>query len=276
MPSDSSNPVDSGALLKSEERLKYLVALNDALRPLRDPIEIQDVGTRLLAGYLRVNRVIYAEIDGDDYIVTRSHINGVAPVAGRGPIATFGKALVDAYRRGETVAVNDIRTDPRFTETEAAGLLSNEIAAFVGVMLHKGGQWLAAFGVHSATPRVWTHDEIAVVEETGERTWAAAERARAEDALRTSEERQAFLLRLNDALQPLSDPLDVQETAARLLGEHLQVNRVGYAEVVEGRGYVIRREYTHGVASLIGGPRGLLLGEQLRDAFRRGETVVVN
>jgi PAS domain S-box-containing protein len=46
-----------------------------------------------------------------------------------------------------------------------------------------------------------------------------------EQELRQREERMAFLLRLNDALRPLSDPLDVQEVAARLLGEHLRVNR---------------------------------------------------
>src|SRR6059058_4841461 len=70
--------------------------------------------------------------------------------------------------------------------------------------------------------------------------------------LRTDrEEREAFLLRLSDALRPLSDPLDVQEVAARLLGEHLRVNRVGYAQL-EDRAFVIRREYISGVAPLAG------------------------
>src|SRR5213593_3637039 len=44
------------------------------------------------------------------------------------------------------------------------------------------------------------------------------ERKRLEESHREDEERQAFLLRLADALRPLSDPLDVQEVAARLLG----------------------------------------------------------
>lgn len=41
-----------------------------------------------------------------------------------------------------------------------------------------------------------------------------------------SEERQAFLLELSDALRPLADPVAVQEKASRLLGEHLGVDRV--------------------------------------------------
>src|SRR5215510_14425459 len=75
------------------------------------------------------------------------------------------------------------------------------------------------------------------------------ERKRLEESHRQDEERQAFLLRLADALRPLGDPLDVQEVAARLLGEHLRTNRVGYAEI-DGRDYVIRREYAHGVKPL--------------------------
>ena len=88
------------------------------------------------------------------------------------------------------------------------------------------------------------------------------------ERLLRSEERQAFLLRLSDALRPLSNPLDVQEVASRLLGEHLRVNRVGYAEI-ENRDYVIRREYARGVAPLVGqGPVGALW--RRRCAMRSG------
>ena len=71
----------------------------------------------------------------------------------------------------------------------------------------------------------------------------------------SDEERVAFLLRLNGALRPLSDPTAVQETAARLLGEHLGAARVGYAEL-DGREYVIHREHARGVAPLEGGLAG--------------------
>src|SRR2546426_4012530 len=102
----------------NEERLKFLVTLNDRLRPLRDPVEIQDVAASLLGDYLRLNRVIYADIDGDEFIVGRTYVNGVAPFAGRGRIAAFGAALVDAYMRGETVAVNDVLKDERLTDAD--------------------------------------------------------------------------------------------------------------------------------------------------------------
>jgi PAS domain S-box-containing protein len=40
-----------------------------------------------------------------------------------------------------------------------------------------------------------------------------------------SEERQAFLLRLSDALRPLADPVAIQDTATHILGAHLAVDR---------------------------------------------------
>src|SRR5262249_5711647 len=134
----------------------------------------------------------------------------------------------------------------------------------------------AAFGVQSRVPRRWTLDEVMLVQEIADRTWMTLEHRKADAELRANEERLAFLLRLNDALRPLSDPGDVQEIAARLAGEHLGVRRAGYAEV-RGRGeYVTRREYTRGVAPLVGQSAAISIGAQLREAFRRGETVAVS
>jgi PAS domain S-box-containing protein len=47
------------------------------------------------------------------------------------------------------------------------------------------------------------------------------ERKLAEQALRAGEERHAFLLKLSDALRPLADPVSVQDTACRTLGQQL-------------------------------------------------------
>ena len=49
-----------------------------------------------------------------------------------------------------------------------------------------------------------------------------------------------FLLKLNERLRPLRDPVEIQELAVRLIGEHLQASRVNYAQV-EGDEFVIRR-----------------------------------
>ncbi|MBV9792126.1 MAG: PAS domain-containing protein, partial [Chloroflexi bacterium] len=52
------------------------------------------------------------------------------------------------------------------------------------------------------------------------------------------EERQQFLLKLSDALRPLTDPLAIQRAATQILGEQLKVNRAFYTEVA-GDSWVI-------------------------------------
>ena len=77
---------------------------------------------------------------------------------------------------------------------------------------------------------------------------------RAEEALRRSEERQAYLLGLSDALRPLADPSEIQAAAARFLGEHLGVTRVVYGEVsADGAELLVARSYVVGSAPALAG-----------------------
>ncbi|HYF84782.1 PAS domain S-box protein, partial [Azospirillum sp.] len=55
----------------------------------------------------------------------------------------------------------------------------------------------------------------------------------AEAALRADEQRHAFLLQLGDTIRELEDPMAIMATATRMLGQHLNVPRVGYGEVDE-------------------------------------------
>jgi two-component system CheB/CheR fusion protein len=54
---------------------------------------------------------------------------------------------------------------------------------------------------------------------------------RAQVALRASEERQAFLLKLSDAVRALTSVEEIQSVTDRMLGTHLGVDRVMFAEV---------------------------------------------
>ncbi len=59
------------------------------------------------------------------------------------------------------------------------------------------------------------------------------DRRKTEEEYREIKERQSFLLKLSDALAPLSDPIQIQVEACRVLGQHLEANRVFYAEADE-------------------------------------------
>src|SRR5688572_26851585 len=49
----------------------FLVTLNERLRPLRDPVEIQSVVVQLIGEHLQASRVHYAQIYGDEFVITR-------------------------------------------------------------------------------------------------------------------------------------------------------------------------------------------------------------
>jgi PAS domain S-box-containing protein len=181
-------------LRQTEERHTFLLKLSDALRALNDPADVQETAARLLGEHLGVNRVGYAEMEDHGYVIRREYTRGVAPLVGHGPSGTFGAALSEAYRRGDTVVVNDVASDPRFTEPERVRMKGREIAAFIGTTLVKNGRFLAAFGANNATPREWTPTEIALVRDVAERTWDAVERARAEASLREREQRLKLAL----------------------------------------------------------------------------------
>ena len=182
------------ALRASEERDAFLLKLSDAVRPISDPLEVQEIAARLLGEHLGVNRVGYAEIENRAYTIRREYVRGVPPLAGLGPVTAFGTSLGDAYRRGETVVVNDVHTDPRFTDRDRITLEARQIAAYVG---RDAGERRSAGGQFRRQPRDTTAvdaSEIELIRDVAERTWEAAERARAEAALREREQRLRLTL----------------------------------------------------------------------------------
>ena len=263
------------AVRGSEERLTFLLKLSDAFRPLSDPVEMAAAASRLLGEHLRANRVCYADIEGDEFVMRDMYESGVARLSNRGPVTCMGAAMLDSYRRGEAVAVHDVRTDPRLTEKERAALLKNAIAAFAMVVTLKNDQWVSALGVHSATPRSWAEAEIDLIRDVAERNWEAIERARAEAAVRASQERLQFTVDLNDTLRQLSDPVEIQDVTVRLLGEHLRVNRVCYG-TIEGDDFVVERSYVNGVPPGPGRKPVTLFGAALVESYRRGESIAVD
>ena len=126
----------------------------------------------------------------------------------------------------------------------------------------------------------WIHSSTARVGGSGSRRLVSVfyditERKRAEMALKASEGRQAFLLKLSDALRPLADPEEITTTAARVLGEQLRVNRAFYA-VLDGDDWVLVPAHETGVVPLPAGRYPIAsFGQWILDQLRAGEPLVV-
>jgi PAS domain S-box-containing protein len=262
------------ALSRGESRQAFLRRLSDAVRPLADPALILEEACRLLGTHLGVNRAVYGEIDGDDCIMCDGYVDGVPPLPRRFPWRHLAGSRMPEILQGGTLTSNDTSLEGHEPE-ERPGLQAAGIGAYICPLLVKDGRFVAAFGIHSQRPREWTPDEIDLVSEVADRIWATLEHRRAEAELRANEERLAFLLRLNDAIRPLQDPAAVQETAARLLAEHLGVARAAYAEI-DAEGSVVRSQYARGVPPLPTRGPSLTFGAAMHDAYLSGEMVVVN
>ena len=260
----------------SEVRRAYLLDLSDRLRLLDDPAEITGVATRALGEALNASRAYYVEWPPDaefgevarDFVVP-----GLASLAGRYPIDTFRSAF-ERISTGSTWVVEDAATATELSVEERSYYMAHGVAAWIDVPLLKRGRVQAALCLVQAEPRHWSPDEITIVEETADRCWATIERVVVERVVRSGERQQAFLLDLNDAVAAISDPVEIQAVAARLLGTHLTVQRAGYGEV-EDECVVVRADFADGLASLVGRYPIEAFGQHLALAYREGGTVVV-
>lgn len=180
------------ALAVVAARDAFRVKLADVLRPLADPDAVQAAAARVLGEHLKVNRVLFAEMDGDGavgHVVRGDYRDGVTSVAGGHRLEDYGRFVDEALRAGRTVVRRepDDATLPALASDERSAYEAIAAAAFVGVPLVKDCRLVAFLAVHKAVSYDWTSEEVALVEETAERTWAAVERARAEGAVRASE-----------------------------------------------------------------------------------------
>ncbi len=185
------------ALRESKERQSFLLALNDALRQISDPVEIMATASRLLGRKLAAGQVAYADIDeaGRHAVISREWNDGTIPIkAAVYGIEKFGDLLQD-LKRGQTVVINNMRTDRLIPVENLEGLQRASIAAMLNVPLVKEDRLVAVLSVHMSAARSWTQEEVTLAQEVAERTWEVVQRARAEQALRESEELLRFSMK---------------------------------------------------------------------------------
>lgn len=91
------------------------------------------------------------------------------------------------------------------------------------------------------------------------------------------EQQQQYILKLSDALRNLSDSVIIQKTAVQLLGEHMQVNRAFYGDMLDDEDtLLIGAGYVHDVSPLEGYVKFSEFDSDLVAYYRRGQTVVIS
>ncbi|NUS60512.1 MAG: PAS domain S-box protein, partial [Lysobacter sp.] len=208
---------------RSAARAAFRVSLSDLLRPLHDTVEIQCAAATALCEHLGADRTLYAEVDenGNTVQVHTDHCReGMPSASGRHELTSFGDEMGHRLRAGRTVVLDDAHASSTLGQHERDAYERVHVRAHVSVPLVKEGRLVALVSVHQASPRLWAGDEIALIEETAERTWAAIARARAENAVRESEARLEAELADATLLQSISAEL-VHEESEDALYENL-------------------------------------------------------
>jgi PAS domain S-box-containing protein len=193
-----------------ERRQAFRLVLAERLRDLGDAKNMMDAASELLGRQLGVAQVGFGEVDAEAERVTvhRDWNDGsVASVVGTWRMKDFGPGFVRDMKLGQTVAIPDVRDDPRTYDPGVVATFAGiRTRSFVDVPLVRDGRLVAMLFVHHPEPRAWLADEVSLVEETCERLWSAVERARAEGLLRQSEARFRALFEQTPVNVMIFDP----------------------------------------------------------------------
>ncbi len=175
-------------LRESEERLRVLNELGDAMRNVSAPDAVLPIALRILGEHLGVARCAYATMNADGVrcTVPYDYANGCVSLVGEHDLASFPK-LNDAFRRGEgPVVVGNVATEVTIEEgRELLGAMG--IQAFVCCSLVREGSLRALMAVHHDAPRNWTSSEVELVQDVVGRCWSMIEQRAVEERLRESE-----------------------------------------------------------------------------------------
>lgn len=180
---------------RSEKHTELLEAVGKELALLSDPDEIMQIIGQLIADFFHLSACIFVDVNEAEGTVTIHHgwMAGDVPSLKQ----TFSlndyyltDAFIRACRANEKFVVRDTGNDPRMDANNLAAL---KIGSFVTVPFHWGGQWTAYIAALTVEPRDWQPDEIELLAEVSDRVFARLERARAELALRHSEEKYRTL-----------------------------------------------------------------------------------
>lgn len=188
----------------TELRHRFLVSLDDALRPLADPQEITLTAAHLVGEHLHVDRCAYADVEADEDTMNLrgNYLRSpeIKSIVGRLRFGDFGEEVLRLMRKDEPYVVHDVDSHQPPVESLHA-YHATQIQAVICVPLHKAGRFVAAMAVHMTVPRVWTPDEVELLRAVASRCWESIERARLERDLRESEGRfRAFVTASSDVM----------------------------------------------------------------------------
>jgi PAS domain S-box-containing protein len=185
---------DVTARRRTETNLSFLAEVSQNLVQLTSIEETMNVLGEKIGKHFDVAQCTLSEVDEERQLVTVTHEWKRAASPGLQGVYRVSDFHTEDYRRasriGETCVVRDAAHDARLNAGQMAAF---SIGSFVSVPLVRDGEWRFNLSVSDSSPRDWRDDEIELLRELTVRIWTRLERARAEEALRVSEQKYRSL-----------------------------------------------------------------------------------
>ncbi|HSD00159.1 MAG TPA: ATP-binding protein, partial [Casimicrobiaceae bacterium] len=197
----------------SEARRSFQLTLADALRAAQSEEAVAEIAVEQIGRELGVAWAAYGIVERDDRtlrVVASWRADGdEGPGRGaRFEIERFGEA--EARRAGVSIVIEDTRLHDRAETWQRIG-----VGAIVTAPWVTGTRSMATMWVSVPGPRAWHVDEVALLRDSAARTWTEITRARAETALRESEERFRTMADSSPLLVWVVDPAGVLQFVNR-------------------------------------------------------------
>ncbi|HEX4924170.1 MAG TPA: PAS domain S-box protein [Bdellovibrionales bacterium] len=174
----------------AQDNQRFKAELSERLARLQnDPDEMLRLVTQELGERFSASRCWVSDIDerAEKAVVANGYASGFEPLRGEFDLGAFGPEMVESWRAGRVVRVDNVHTDSR-TRTHARAHSSLGIESFVTVPLLRHGHVVAALNVTKRAPYRWSDHEVELIRAVTESLWSAVENARLMAALRHSEE----------------------------------------------------------------------------------------
>lgn len=173
-------------------RHQLLLRLLAGQRQTTDPEIMMQAAAEAVGMFLNADRVGFFKMQGDELHFDAGWVGGRLPLlTGAFPAKGIGSRYLIEVQAGKTLGISDARTNP-LTADSRFGEIGT--VSLIGAPIIRDGRWSAGLYVNHSQARAWTGDELDLVREVADQTWDAVERARAQSALKKSEERLSFAL----------------------------------------------------------------------------------
>ena len=185
---------------------RFRDSLTQMLREVEDPVEVHARAAELLGRHLGATRAYFQEFDRarGTFTIGPNYTEHAPSIAGTYPLAEYTASPVEAALHAGLPLV--VRDCAELGPPAAAAWETLGVRAALAVPAMRNGTCVAALAITCAHPRDWTDEDVALLEETAERTWAAAERTRLQKELGESTEQLRAIADSKGALIWQTDP----------------------------------------------------------------------